>query len=255
MSTYQVNPTTEKTAPQPTSCPARYANVPRELIERSQWVAWVSVPNPKRKKPEKVPINPRTGRKASTTDASTWGTHAQAVARCRRDNLSGVGFVLTTLDPFTGIDLDSCRNPATGEITPWAENVIQYLDSYAETSPSGTGIRIFLIGKLPAVGRKKGAIEVYEAERFLTLTGNHLEGTPHTIENRQAELTTWHASVWGLWSAKPSKSIDGEGVRGVNTLIPPLGVLTCNPQPIPLKSRFQIVSWGDGLAQAMLVRD
>jgi primase-polymerase (primpol)-like protein len=75
------------------------------------------------------------------------------------------------------------------------------LNSYTELSPSGTGVRIFVYGKLPPIGRKTGDIEVYEAGRYLTITGNHLDGTPRTIENRQDELTAWHASVWTLRQA------------------------------------------------------
>jgi primase-polymerase (primpol)-like protein len=39
------------------------------------------------------------------------------------------------------------------------------------------------------------SIEMYDSRRFFTVTGNHLKGTPLTIEPRQAELTTLHAEV------------------------------------------------------------
>jgi hypothetical protein len=42
-----------------------------------------------------------------------------------------------------GVDLDSCRTPPTGEIEVWAQQVIDRFGSYAEVSPSGTGVKIF----------------------------------------------------------------------------------------------------------------
>jgi primase-polymerase (primpol)-like protein len=221
----------------------RYAAVPQALKDHKQWVAWKYVHNPKRRKPEKRPINPRTGKAADTTDATTWGTFAEAVARCQRDHLDGIGFALTAVDPFAGIDLDHCRNPETEEIATWAQTAIQALSSYTETSPSVTGVRIFVFGKLPPIGRKKGDIEVYEAGRYLTITGYHLPGTPHTIEDRQAELTTWHASIWTLRQAKSAR-INDVGELHVNTAA---GVLACNSSPISLKDRFQSVDAHDGL--------
>jgi hypothetical protein len=40
-----------------------------------------------------------------------------------------------------GIDLDGCREGDT--ITPWAREVIERFDTYAEVSPSGTGVKLF----------------------------------------------------------------------------------------------------------------
>ena len=100
----------------------------------------------------------------------------------------GVGFVLTATDPFTGTDLDHCRNPETDEIAPWARQIVRVINSYTEVSPSGTGLRIFAQGGLSGKGRKRGDIELYSQGRFLTVTGDHLPGTPTTIAERQAAV-------------------------------------------------------------------
>ena len=42
-------------------------------------------------------------------------------------------------------------------------------------------------GELPPGGRRKGAIEMYESTRYFTMTGDHLIGTPKTIEERNLE--------------------------------------------------------------------
>jgi len=170
--------------------------VPLELGKRPQWVAWrVEV---RKDKPTKVPVNPRTGANADTTDPDTWGTLDEAL-HCREEHqLDGVGFVVTDGDPYCGIDLDSCRDPVTGKIAPWAHDIIVALNSYSEITPSGRGVHVWGKGNLPPGRRKRGHIEMYDRSRFFTVTGQHLKGTPTTIEECGAEVAALHASVFGM---------------------------------------------------------
>jgi len=97
--------------------------------------------------------------------------------------------VFTEDDPYVGIDLDNCLDPDTGELQGWAADNVSAMNSYTEVSPSGTGIHIIIKGHLPENSRnRKGGIEVYDSNRFFVVTGHHLEGTPTSIESRQAEL-------------------------------------------------------------------
>jgi putative DNA primase/helicase len=193
---------------------------PSELQALPQWVAWKYVPDPDRPKPKKIPVCPHTGDNASVTDRATWGTPTQALDRCARDHLAGIGFVLTSEDPFVGIDLDNCRNPDTGLIEDWAAKIVVAMRTYTEISPSGTGLHLLLKGTLPPGGRRRGGVEMYDTARFLTITGDHLEGTPPTVEPRQAELAALHAAVWpdsgGLRAARlpvdPSPPVSDDAV-------------------------------------------
>ncbi len=46
-----------------------------------------------KKKPKKVPIDCRTGRKWDVTDSSSWATFDEAVARLEAENdINGIGF-------------------------------------------------------------------------------------------------------------------------------------------------------------------
>jgi hypothetical protein len=167
-----------------------------------QWVCWAYEYQPERnpQKPwSKIPKCPSTGCNASSTNPRTWGTLVQALARYRNQQLDvdGVGFVLADDDPYAAVDLDDCRDSETGEIQPWAMEIIRRFASYTEVSPSGTGIRVFVKGRLPPKGRKKGNIEVYDNQRFMTVTGCRLADTPATIEERQRELETWHHELFG----------------------------------------------------------
>jgi primase-polymerase (primpol)-like protein len=114
-----------------------------ELSQWLRWVAWKAVQREPGKKPTKVPVDPRTGGNAATNDPSTWGTYEEAVTRAVNDDLQGVGFVLAEDCPIAGYDLDDCIDPETGEVAPWAQAVLDLGETYAEISPSGTGIRLF----------------------------------------------------------------------------------------------------------------
>lgn len=81
--------------------------VPDELQLRPQWVLWKYVD--REGKATKMPINPRTGGHASSTDDSTWTSFDDALAASRNfASIAGIGFVFTQDDPFVGIDLDEC---------------------------------------------------------------------------------------------------------------------------------------------------
>ena len=112
--------------------------------------------------------------------------------------MAGVGYVLAADDPFVGVDIDKCLDPEKG-IDGFAMLVMEQLASYTEVSPSGTGLRIIIKGKLPKDGRRKGTFEVYESGRFLTITGQlALEGEPNldTVHERQQQLDAVHARVF-----------------------------------------------------------
>jgi len=174
--------------------------IPADLKELPQWVAFT---------PTKAPKNPATGKAAKTNDPATWGSFAQAVAlwRTHQENgISGIGFVFSPDDPYCGVDLDNCRNPDTGEIEPWAREIINRLNSYTEVSPSGRGVHILVRGKLPGRGRRDGQVEIYDRGRYFTVTGQHLPGTPTTIENRQSELKELYEKLSRRGNGRASKA-------------------------------------------------
>lgn len=168
-------------------------HVPSDLRALNSWVSYRSVPG-KKGKTDKVPVSPHLGTNASTTDPATWGSYQTAVDRAETDGLAGVGFVLTG-SGITGVDLDHCVLP-DGTIEPRAHTVIQRLNSYTEISPSGTGVHIFVKARLPPGRRRKDRVELYDDKRFLTFTGNHVDGTPDEIMPRQAEIEALHAEMF-----------------------------------------------------------
>ena len=183
-------------------------NIPHTLKQSHNWVAWKEVDQ--EGKSAKVPVDVRTGQPAKSNDSDTWNTFGNALTyyeEHKTNSIRGIGFQLgqPKSTPFVGIDLDHCRNPQTGEIESWAQEIISTINSYTEISPSGTGIRIWVIAVLPPEGRKKGNIEMYDGNRYLTVTGNHLPGTPLTIECRHEEIENLHKEVFGERKAEQRK--------------------------------------------------
>jgi putative DNA primase/helicase len=156
----------------------------------------------------KLPIDPKTLQKADKTDPRVWGTFADCCAgiACARERWKeenpdtyrggGLGFVFTEQDPYVGVDLDGCRNPKTSTLEPWARQIMTVLRSYTEISPSGTGLHIYVKGRLSGPGQNKKPIEVYDRKAYFTVTGDRFPGALATIEN-------WQTAVEWLYTAMP----------------------------------------------------
>jgi putative DNA primase/helicase len=150
-------------------------NIPEELTERPQWVCWRR--EIRDGKPTKVPYTPGRERRASSTDLLTWRTFEEALAAYERGEplYDGIGFVFCSADPFVGVDLDDCRDPESGEVAPWAQNIIDRVqEGYVEISPSGEGVHIIVEGSVREGGMRKGKVEMYGRGRFFTITGRFL---------------------------------------------------------------------------------
>lgn len=174
-----------------------------DLASAPVWAAWEEVWQKDRW--SKPPKNPKTGGMASTTKPKTWGTRAAAQRRSdafKTDRPKGVGIMLAGVPDLPGwrlggIDLDGCRNPETGELTPWAAPVLDRFQSYADVSPGQTGVHVLFLCRdvdvdalreegliLPAADGSPGAgrafdlpgnhkeIALFTERKFLTVTGN-----------------------------------------------------------------------------------
>lgn len=185
------------------------SKIPAFLRQLPNWIVWKEVT--KGDRPTKVPFQVN-GQPAKSTDPSTWTTFEQAAEAA--DRFSGIGFVFPLDRSMTGVDLDGCRDPETGTVADWARQIVKDLDSYAEVSPSRTGIKLFCLGKLPSdtgkkrtvkdvdrVGDKEPAVEAYDHGRYFTVTGWRLNGLPEEPQPRQPQID-------GLWQ---SRLADAEG--------------------------------------------
>ncbi len=197
--------TTEEARPAPPSLEFDEAAIPRELAELDHWMLWAPVWNPPAKgKPgrwTKPPLNPdapawalkednpearKAGRMGSSTDSSKWTDLSYAVARARKLRL-GLGFGLSEEVGLVGVDIDHCV--AEGQIKPWAQAIVDVLDTYTEVSPSGTGIRVFAFGTIPkALKISTIGLELYSTGRYLTVTGRRLPESPSHVRHCEPEV-------------------------------------------------------------------
>ena len=114
-------------------------HVPTAARALPNWVGWRYETRDGKK--TKVPIDPHTNRRAKTNDPTTWADYETALAAVAKYGLEGVGYVFAEDDPFSGIDIDDCRDPETGVIAEWAQEIIGAVPTYWEVSPSGTGVK------------------------------------------------------------------------------------------------------------------
>jgi primase-polymerase (primpol)-like protein len=89
-------------------------NLLEDLQNRNQWVCW------RYKDGSKVPINPHSGKYASSSDEDTWASYDTAKQYCDSPDteVEGLSFVFSEDDLIAGVDLDNVRDPNTGEIEP-----------------------------------------------------------------------------------------------------------------------------------------
>jgi putative DNA primase/helicase len=201
----------------PTALPVNLESIPYELKLLKQWVAWRYEWDPKDERWKKVPKNPRTGNNASTKRNSTWGTADQAYKRMIELGLDGIGFVFTEDDPFLGIDLDDVMDGTA--IAAQAQSLLDRFPTFAERSPSGTGIHIVLRCSTELSGRyKKDGIEIFRRNQFLTFTGHLLPDRPpgtDVIADLTAEVVAWHADFLGAPLDRTPVTIGGHTQREV----------------------------------------
>ena len=125
------------------------------------------------------------GKKASPTNPNDWTDFETACRAFDPEKYNGLGFVLTKEAGIVCIDLDHCIGD-DGKICDEALSIVNLLNSWTEVSQSGKGLHIFVRGTKPtdkcrATPREFKSLEIYDSDRYIALTGNHLPNTPLEI--------------------------------------------------------------------------
>jgi predicted P-loop ATPase len=162
--------------------------IPQSLKQFNNWVVWKHTERNGKK--SKVPYT-TNGETAKTNDSSTWCSFEQAINAFQSGQFKfdGIGFVVNANinhQKLIGLDID---HPFDSEISK--EIISHFRNSYCEKSPSGK-LHIFCTGLIPRSGKgnldKK--VEVYDEKspRYLTVTGQHIDGTNTNITDCQDAL-------------------------------------------------------------------
>ena len=189
-------------------------NIPAELKAIPHWVLWKL--EDRDGKATKTPYQAH-GALAKVNDPTTWTTYDAALAAYQAGGFSGIGIVLTKDDAVIGVDLDKCLNPDTGELDAEASQIVAALPTYCEVSPSGRGLRLFGFGRLPQGGRRKGAVEMYESGRYLTVTGLRFNGHD-ALADITTEITAVHARIFAAKTRAASLPVDTKPPPGALNL-------------------------------------
>lgn len=124
-------------------------------------------------KPAKLPCD-ATGYPLDGTDQRRWLDFDVAATRATQRRL-GLGIALGW--GLGGLDLDRCRTE-DGTLTERARRLLRYFPTYAEVSPSGTGIKAYFLADprftMTAKADAQG-VELYAGRRFFALTGAPLD--------------------------------------------------------------------------------
>lgn len=128
-------------------------------------------------KPAKVPFDPATGEMIDHLDPASWRTYEQCAATGHP-----VGMVFTLDMPYFFLDLDGCRDPATGIVDIEAQETLALFPGAAiEVSISGTGFHLLgRCDKLQTAGLRNrwgGNREFYTQCRFMAF-GQGFIGNP-----------------------------------------------------------------------------
>lgn len=212
--------------------------IPQYLLNRDMWVLWRLEEMNGRKKPQKIPYNPRTRYKkafipkggktpghyarASTTAPATWGSFDQAINALTAeenaaDQFNGVGIVLSPADDLVFIDLDHCIDELD-EPTEEAQQIITaFDDQYIELSQSGSGLHILTLGKIPQALKNNG-VEMYTEGRFCACTFRTYENHSYEPGAKQEEITRLYNAHKPAEKEKPEHSSTAGRIDPVDSL-------------------------------------
>ena len=181
--------------PRPTPLLVIPEGIPSYLKARDHWVNWRY--HLKDGKWTKPPYRADGKGEASSTNPATWAPFETALSSYRSRDWDGLGYALARFpsrpqtrgfnDHIAGIDLDHCRDCATGPRLQW---------------PRASSRRSIRTRRFPerqrdshlrprhATRRAAQAWEPrgYQSGRYLTCTGHHLPGTPSEIRRARPRL-------------------------------------------------------------------
>ncbi|MHB9024028.1 MAG: phage NrS-1 polymerase family protein [Armatimonadota bacterium] len=192
-------------------------NIPDWMKVKPHWVGFkIGGKHGGGPKAKKVPFNPRTGRRASSTDPSTWGSFDEAIQALRDGKYDAIAYAITKDDGVVFIDLDHCLDPETGEfLQDKFEQLVKDLDSYTERSINRDGVHVIAYGEKHTDRCNAEGIECYDGSRFCIMTGDTIPGTSPQVEHRQDAIDTMESTYFPPKTQSNPSDIDS----------------VCNPSP------------------------
>ncbi len=198
--------------------------IPAELRGVDQWIMWEARARGGGKV-DKIPVDPVSGRRISAHEPGGWLSYSEAIEH-QKDipdgSEGGIGFVITEADPFCCIDIDDAVDGSSNlrDFPQWVARLVG--PTYAEWSPSGKGLHIWVRGSWPGE-RKRGTTEggdlweVYDSKQFLTVTGEAQGEGPPVVSKSQGGLDAMAAEL-----SPGTRTQDDDAVGNVEVAPDPL---------------------------------
>ena len=191
-------------------------NVPDVLRQADRWCVWRREPDKGGKLTKKPMQASWPTRGLSKTTPAQWRPFETAVkAYQATKGIDGIGFICG--GGFVALDFDECCDDVTREIRPDVAELLERMNTYAEYSPSGRGVRAFLKGELPGenVISKAAGYELYAEGAYVTVTGFRVRGTPDTVAAGGAFLNELYAKAKAAQAeAKERRQAERKAAKG-----------------------------------------
>lgn len=149
-----------------------YENIPDNLKKEKRWCLYKIIS--REGKNTKLPIMPNS-KPAKSNDKTTWNSYEDCIAALNRNIGDGLGFMLG--DGYIGIDIDKVSDDIMAysmdyQARSMTADFLRGISTYAELSPSKTGLHFIGKGKVPGERKRHKNLEIYDEGRFFTVTGN-----------------------------------------------------------------------------------
>ena len=192
----------------------KYKNIPDELKREKRWCLYKIIVRDG--KNTKMPIMPN-GKPAKSNDRKTWHSYMDCIDALCKNQGTGLGFFLG--DGYIGIDIDKVSD----EIMEYSINFnaasmtadfLRGISTYAEISPSKTGLHFIGKGKVPGERKRYKNLEIYDRDRFFTITGNILK------DKDRSKIVNINQELLPLYKTYMPRIDSVEGKAGRINLIP-----------------------------------
>ncbi len=190
----------------PGGCPAvETGTYPTPVTDRHQWLTWKPTDDGR-----KIPRAPylhsdAPDRFVDAQDPAVWTDFETASEWAAKLPGHELAFTIRNRDEYPDedlvlIDYDDARDPETGAIHPTVREQLEQAASYADVSPSGTGVHLLCKGMVPEgvktitdtlpadTAFPDAEIEVYDSARYVAMSGDHIQDTPQAVTDCQALL-------------------------------------------------------------------
>lgn len=149
-----------------------YEPIPEKLKKEKRWCLYKIIP--REGKNTKLPIMPNS-KPAKSNDPSTWHSYEECMKALSQHIGDGLGFFLG--DGYIGIDIDKVSDEmmeymVDKDAKSMTADFLRGISTYAEVSPSKTGLHFIGKGYVPGERKRYKNLEIYDEGRFFTVTGN-----------------------------------------------------------------------------------